>query len=52
MYVCVLDELVILIDGVEEVICGSIIWFNVNVKFVIILEWLGNWYKNRMGIIE
>lgn len=43
MYVCVLDELVILIDGVEEVICGSIIWFNVSVKLVNILEWLVIW---------
>lgn len=46
------DEPVMLINGPEEVICGSTIRLMVNVEPANTTEWLVNWQKNRTGATE
>lgn len=43
LYIFFKDELVILVKGLEEVICGDIVWFEVDVKIVELLYWLIIW---------
>lgn len=52
LHACVSDEPVILINGPEEVICGSTIRLMVNVEPANTTEWLVNWQKNRTGATE
>lgn len=52
LHACVSDEPVILINGLEEVICGSTIRLMINVEPANTTEWLVNWQKNRTGATE
>lgn len=42
-FVCVIDELKILIIGLEKVLCGDKVCFEVEVKLVEFLNWLIIW---------